>query len=216
MAKTTNKYTSTSQSQQPIISTFFSQRPSPTKSSSKRSDADAPIDLTLEDADNTPPPKKKQKISGTSWGILEPSARDAEAGPSRKYTGHAEQGHAEQWRFEPVSAEKPRPEKKMPTADHVAARKKTQEAFKKRLLGENSIFIRKESRESSEGAIDVDSEDNSAADDDDSDAAFAPFREELSNPRGKGKAPATRKKKVEEVGPSGQTWTPLEKQVRRT
>jgi hypothetical protein len=61
--------------------------------------------------------------------------------------------------------------------------------------------------------MDVDSENHLAGNEtDDSDPAFTAFQEQLSNKRGKGKAPVARKK-VEEVGPSGQTWTPLERQV---
>lgn len=66
--------------------------------------------------------------------------------------------------------------------------------------------------------MDVDSDDNLAANESDSskhdsETAFASFQGLLSKKRGKGKAPGAYKKKVEEVGPSGQTWTPLEKQV---
>lgn len=49
----------------------------------------------------------------------------------------------------------------------------------------------------------------------DSDPAFTSFKEMLEKGRGKVKAPVTRKKKVEELGPSGKSWTPLEKQARQ-
>ena len=200
--KSAKKDATGSRSQQPTISAFFSPKPSAKGSS--------PIDLTLEDSDSDVPPKKRQKTNANAsfWNLLESPARVTEAGLE-----HA--GHAEQWRFEPASPDQPRLEKKLRTTAEEAARKMNHEAFKKRLLGENSTFIRKES------SMDVDSEDHPAGDETDSsrhdvDAAFTSFQELLSKKRSKGKAPATHNKRVDEVGPSGETWTPLEKQVHMT
>lgn len=194
--------------QQPTISAFFSHEPSSTKDHAKqRKRLSSPIDLTLED--NTPP-KKKQRANGVFPNLSYSTAAEPSCLP--------EGGRAEQWRFEPVSPDKLHAEKKLPTAAEEAARKKNHEAFKRRLLGENSTFIQKKSREPSETAIDVDPEDQPAGDETDSDqdldSAFTSFREVLSNKRRKGQALTAQKKKVEEVGPNGQTWTPLEKQVR--
>jgi DNA mismatch repair protein MSH3 len=209
MTKSTHKHASSSQSQ-PTISTFFSPRPSPTKCSSKLQRSGSPIDLTHEDSDDDAPPKKKKKLHGA----LELPVRDAQVGPSQK--SHA--AYTAQWRFESPSPNKPQPEKRTRTASEEAARKKNHEAFKNRLLRENSTFVRKKPREPSESTMEVDSEDNPAPSDSDdsgrdSDSAFMSFQEMLSDKRGKGKVPAVRKKKVGGIGPSGQTWTPLEKQV---
>jgi DNA mismatch repair protein MSH3 len=201
---------SSSQPQQPRISAFFSQKPSPTKHNSKhRKRSSSLIDLTLEHSDDEAPSKKRKRTDGISRNLSKSSSHVAEAGPSRP--PHA--GRAEQWRFELAS-----PEKKIRSTAEEAGRKRNHEAFKKRLLGENSTFIRRGPRESSVAAMDVDSEEHPADNEvdgsrHDSEAAFVSFQELLSNKRGKGKASAAPKTKAEEVGPSGQNWTPLEKQV---
>jgi hypothetical protein len=66
--------------------------------------------------------------------------------------------HAEQWRFGTASPDKRQVEKQSLTAAEEAARKKNHEAFKMRLLGENSTFIQKKAWESSTAAMDVDSD----------------------------------------------------------
>lgn len=209
-------------SQQPMISTYFSQKPSPTK---QRKRSNSPIDLTLDNLDDhdDAPPKKRTRTNGHLQSPIDSPPGIGKAGPSLKQ--HT--GQAEQWRFVPTSPESPRPEKNIYTAAEEMTRKKNHEAFKKKLLEENSLFIRKKpSREGSESAMDVDHNpelhEYKAGDTDgsgsDSDPAFTTLHKQFSNKskdRGKGKAPLIRKQKVEDVGPSGQTWTPLEKQVSR-
>jgi DNA mismatch repair protein MSH3 len=205
MAKSAKKVATVSQSQQPTISVFFSQKPSAVKDSS-------PIDLTL-DSDEDAPPKKRQKTNANIRNLLESPTRVAEAMSSRSQNT----SHAEQWRFGTTSPDKHQVEKQSHTAAEEAARKKNHEAFKMRLLGENSTFIQKKARESSAAAMDVDSDHPTVDEMDhsnhDSDSAFASFQELLSKKRGKGKAPTAHDKRADEMGPSGQTWTPLEKQV---
>lgn len=190
-------------SQQPTISSFFS---SPAK---QRKRPASPIDLTL-DSDSDTPPKKKSKVNN---GVSE-SQVDADDRGTLSGKKHVSAGHAKQWRFEPSSPDKPVPEKRIRTAAEEATRKKNHEAFKKRLLGENSTFVRPQ--ETSQSAVDAETDQpESAGSGEDSDAAFTLFKKVLLKSKGKGKAAsAAVKKKVEDLGPSGQTWTPLEKQVR--
>jgi len=207
-------------SQQPMISMFFSQKSSPTKDQKQRKRSGSPVDLTFDDSDDDAPPRKRTRTNGLPQFIMDSHPELPEAGPS----GRPHVGQAEQWRFVPSSPEEPWSEMKIRSVADEEARKKNHELFKKKLLEENSMFIRKKSsREGSEAVIDVDSEyhqeHKASVDTDgfgnDSDPTFTALHDQFSNKskdRGKGKA---LKKKVEDVGPSGQTWTPLEKQVRR-
>lgn len=217
MGETTAK--EISEPQQAVISAFFLPKPTPTKDISKqRKRLSSPIDLTLDGPDDAPP-KKKKKIRGIPDFSVSP-IRAIVPGPSRsQHTG----GFADQWRFESASPEKQlAPDFKSRTSTEEAARKKNHEAFKKKLLGENSMFLRRKSRESSEYITATDTEEQSKLKDagesgGESDAAFTALHEQFSNKsksRNKGKAVANqKKKKAEEVGPSGETWTPLENQV---
>lgn len=167
---------------QPTISRFFSQ--SPVKQMQKR--PASPIDLTA-DSDNEAPRKKQRNNNGEGSGT------------------HSQ---ADQWRYEPPSPDKPRP-KHARTAEEEEERRRTREKFRKRLLDENSSFVRPQLgrlEDDVEKEKDDDEEEDSAGEED---AAFASFQEVIA----KSKGPA-RRKKVEELGPSGQPWTPLEKQVR--
>lgn len=207
MATSAKRDATVSHSQQPTISAFFSQKPSAVNDSS-------PIDLTLDsDSDEDAPPKKRQKTNANIRNLLESPTRVAEAASSRSQNT----GHAEQWRFGTATPDKRQVEKQPHIAAEEAARKKNHEAFKKRLLGENSTFIQKKARESSETAMGVNSGHSAVDETDhsshDSDSAFTSFQELLSKKRGKGKTPTAHVRRADEVGPSGQTWTPLEKQV---
>lgn len=204
-------------SQQPIISSFFSQIPSPKKPTSKpRKRTGSSIDLTQASDDEAPPKKKKPRTNATD------AATSSIAGPSRS----PRTGHADQWRFESASPEQPVSQKKVRTPAEEVARKKNHEAFKRKLLGENSLFIRSNPRELSTCEVTgVDQPKSNESNDvegsgSDSDAAFTALQEQFSNKsKGKNKARpsiASQKKKVEDLGPSGEPWTPLEKQVRAT
>lgn len=123
-------------------------------------------------------------------------------------------GAAEQWRFlSPVQKQQER------TEEELIEQRKRRDAFKRKLLLENNPFLHKNSKETVDefdvvGDVDVDSSG------DDSDNAFKSLAAVFSNKAGKrkGKERATvasqRKKAAEEVGPSGQTYTPLENQVK--
>ncbi|KAF7968561.1 hypothetical protein HWV62_30097 [Athelia sp. TMB] len=193
---------------QATISRFFSQTASPVKKPQKR--PASPIDLTGDSDPGAPPQRKKPRNdTGSDDDSL---GTDARAGTlSARETVHVPAGHAEQWRFEPTSPDKPPPERTRSAAEE-AVRRKRHEAFKKRLLDENSSFIR------SRGVIEDDREDGGSSESsgDESDAAFASFKEVLAKSKGTGKAASklpARKKKDEELGPSGKSWTPLEKQI---
>lgn len=197
--------------QQPMISTYFSQKSSPAK---QRKRSYSPTGIGDSGDDSDAPPKKRTRSNGHLQSTIDSSPGIGEAGPSRKQYA----GQAEQWRFAPSSPENSRAEKIYTTAEKEA-RKKNHEAFKRKLLKENSMFIRKKcSREDSEAPINVNRDSEHDTDDSgsDSDPAFTVLHKQFSNKpkdRGKSKVPLPRKQKVEDVGPSGQTWTPLEQQV---
>ncbi|KAJ7489851.1 muts domain V-domain-containing protein [Mycena galericulata] len=101
---------------------------------------------------------------------------------------------AEQWRFTGPAS----PEQGLPNAEAVARRK----AFKKKLLPATSS--RTQPKATEEPLI-------IAVSDDDSDHVFTEFSELVE--RGKSEKVTRKSKAVEEIGPGGETWTPLEKQV---
>lgn len=207
---------------QETLSRFFAQ--SPVKKSQGKRPA-SPIDLTA-DSDSEAPRKKPRNTSHTRDEEGDLSISAGQSAPRRKQV-HAP-AEAEQWRYEPPSPDKPRPEKARSAAEEEK-RRKTHEAFRKRLLDENSSFVRirggvinddgdivqeTESRKGKDRDRDEGEESAGGESGDESDAAFASFKEVLAKSKGKGPQAVARKKKVEEVGPSGQPWTPLEKQVR--
>lgn len=176
---------------QPTLSRFFTQ--SPVKQKQKRPASQ--IDLTV-DSESEAPRKKQRNNNGEGSGTGD------QAGPSTQ-----KHNQADQWRYEPPSPDKPRP-KNVRTEAEEAERRRTREKFRKRLLDDNSSFVRPQLGhlgDDIEKEKDDADEEQSAGEED---AAFASFQEVLA----KSKGPA-RKKKVEELGPSGQPWTPLEKQV---
>ncbi|KAF5386928.1 hypothetical protein D9615_001885 [Tricholomella constricta] len=185
---------------QPTISSFF--QPSQRSPSGKRTGSPIQVDLTA-DSDGEPP-TKRVKRSGTSHNSPEPLT------PSRGG------GAASQWRFTPVSPDEPETSTapKQRTQAEIAAAKERHEAFKKKLLLENNRFIRKKHEPEAEPAP-IEAQDTDSASED-SDQAFKELSFMFTN-KGKGKSKATRapirKPKQLAVGPSGQPYTPLEKQV---
>ncbi|KDR81784.1 hypothetical protein GALMADRAFT_152606 [Galerina marginata CBS 339.88] len=183
---------------QSTISTFFKSTP-PRKSGKRNS---SPIDLTV-DREDGGPPLKKARLSGFE-----------DIGPSKA----ASSAVADGWRFSPEKSRVAGPSKPRTAAD-----RERHEAFKKKLLQDNSCFLQKEST-----VVDVDEDqamdmDEGGVSDHLSDSdRFQRLSEMFSNKdKGKGKAtvkispPAKRSKKVVELGPSGQPYTPLEQQVLR-
>ncbi|TFK46431.1 hypothetical protein OE88DRAFT_1715028 [Heliocybe sulcata] len=177
---------------QPTISTYFS----PQK---KRGDADV-IDLTSDSEHG--PVSKKARISN--------AAEDAE-----------------RWSFIPSdgvdTAGNSRP---IPDDPYRLARR---EAFKKKLLGENNPFARRNA--SGEAIPDSDDRPKDTPDEkpekessgEDSDSGFKSFLGHFESgakkPKQKGPAKgnlrAKAKTKVKELGPMGEPWTPLEREVAK-
>lgn len=176
---------------QSTISSFFS--PSPKKS--KRA-----FDLTG-DSDEERPVKKLKSSVPNHTSFDSP-------------TSSTSIGAASQWRFTPASLDMITTTPKPRTESEIVATRERREAFKKRLLLENNQFLGKQSENASE-TIDLVDTDTSG---EDSDQAFKELSFMFSNKgKGKGKAakaPATRKPKNPPLlGPSGNSYTPLENQV---
>jgi DNA mismatch repair protein MSH3 len=185
-----------------ITSSFFSQPLFPVKPKTSRERSNSPV---LRDGHQ---PLKKTKITGTF--SLEDSAL---AGPSRTLSRSG--GVAEYFR-RPSSSEIPPKDGK--NEGEEVARTKRHEAFKKKLVQENSIFVqRKAFSTSSDERMDV--EDDHArggcteVTGDDSDEAFKALTRTFAKSKGKSENARKRTQNREEVGPSGQTYTPLELQV---
>jgi len=183
---------------QSTISTYFhsaTQKPHPRKRTT--------IDLTVGDEDYEPP-VKRPRASGNSVPIS--PIRD-ELSPKETASTVADS-----WRFLPEKSQAG--PSRARTSDELARH----EAFKRKLLSDNSRFLEKPERIGldphelmDEGDTEVHDEDS----DDDSDR-FKKLNEMFSHEgKGKGKSTGTarRVQKTEEVGPSGQSYTPLEKQV---
>jgi DNA mismatch repair protein MSH3 len=163
------------------------------------------IDLTCDELD--PPPAKRAK---TSLGVGESSSHLA--------------GTAARWKFDPSSQADKETWDSHAAADDLA-RKRRHEQFKMKLLADNSIFIRrKPDGEDNACATSMDkfegtSDEGSSDDRDDAfralTAAFSskPKGKASGSAGGKPRAAPTGRNKVPEVGPSGQTYTPLELQV---
>lgn len=185
--------------QQPTISAYFSQ-PSPSKLTGKR--ASTPIDLT----EDEPPRNKKQK-TGPTTSIYFPTKSTA--------SPPASAGTAEQWRYSPEKASQP------PRKEDNAAKLRKQEEFRKRLLQQNNRFLsRKPSEKAASPPIVVEDEEEDDEEEknkkyEDLEAMFARkpskgrAKRQTSGTSSKTKVP----KKAEPVGPSGEPYTPLEKQV---
>ena len=177
-------------SSQATISSFF-------HSSTKRLASPVPIDLTADDSDDHGEPPTKKTRTSRSIGATRTSP-----GPSS--------GAAEQWRFTPTSPDKPgsHPNKQRALIE-VLSPKERREAFKKKLLLENNRFLPKKAGSPIE--LDV-------SEAEESDHAFKELNEMFSNKaKGKGKSKVSiqtkQSTKPVAVGPSGQTYTPLENQV---
>jgi DNA mismatch repair protein MSH3 len=174
----------------------------------------SPIDLTNDDEG---PHIKKKKTGG------EASLHDAGATLPQP----------DEWRYSNSSLERQEQEGtvKVKPADK-RARQARRDEFRKKLLGENSLFIRRRfDATEAVGVIEDDSaeqmlESGAETSDNESDHAFKDLQDMFLRRKGKTKAkskgnvraPAALaihkdRKKVEQLGPSGQTYTPLENQV---
>ncbi|KIJ68934.1 hypothetical protein HYDPIDRAFT_80554 [Hydnomerulius pinastri MD-312] len=181
---------------QPRISSFFSQKSSPTKKRPHGSETQSTtIDLTLDDSEiDEQPPIKKLKVKQSN-------------------------AITDQWRFDNTQKSHAEGATLPVTEDQ---KKRRHEEFKRVLFGENNPFARHRRAQEQESQLDNDEprdEQDDAGDSDQSDVAFKELTEMFSHKssKEKGKARSTSsakgKKKAEgEPGPSGQSYTPAELQ----
>lgn len=208
---------------QATISSFFSQAQSSATKEKRKKRPGSPIDLTIDSDDNTPAANKRPRTTSSFFSMKRGSStQTVGAGPSEARIRHG--GVAEQWRFDPrSSSEEPR------SAADGTQQKKLHEKAKKILLGNKNVFSRSQSDDKEMGvdALDEveDGSDKAAeleSSGDESDPQFSNLLQMFANSKSKKKgkrkatAPSSRQKKIEEVGPSGQTYTALELQVRCT
>ncbi|KAJ2917229.1 hypothetical protein MD484_g3189, partial [Candolleomyces efflorescens] len=193
-----------SQRKQATISSFF---PTSPHVSAGKKRASAHVDLTGDsDTEAAPPPTKKSR-----------SAHEAQPSSSSQSALRAPSSPVLQ-KFGYTPGETRQTPK-------TAAQKERHEAFRRRLLLENSTFLPKISASDQE-APESDGEgngdpSNSSSESEDPDEQFRKLSEMFAN-KGKSSskqkasnAPQKRTKKVVEIGPSGQSYTPLELQVRQ-
>lgn len=180
-----------SENSQPRISSYFQSTP--------RKRTSSHIDLTIDEDDNeeTETSSKRVRLSENT---------STASGTPRKTLQRAA-ATTEDWRFSPDKATQP-----VSSRPLTAAEKTRREAFKKKLLQDNSLFLRKEPDTAKGDAGIVESEEQSENED-----KFEKLTEMFAHKsrdtlKGKGKSVA-RTQKVVERGPSGEPYTPLEKQV---
>ncbi|KAJ6630634.1 DNA mismatch repair protein MSH3 [Mycena sp. CBHHK59/15] len=140
------------------------------------------------------------------------NVRDSNEPPSKKQkalpvAGSSKGGRStERWRFIPSSSENPTTSSMVPAASNTL-----REAFKKKLLSDNNNPL---ARPNPRNQIHMETKDSDPEFSyGDSDHAFEELSTLFSKKSGKGKKAVPRPKPVEPVGPSGETFTPLEKQV---
>jgi DNA mismatch repair protein MSH3 len=189
---------------QSTISSYFQSSPQ------KRSNPY--IDLTLENDDSDvstkSPPSKRFRLTRTT--------NDS---PTRKsplplkVTTTTAAATADDWRFSPEKARAGGCHRQL-----SAAEKERQEAFKRKLLLDNSRFLRKEAEEVVDEVV-VDHGDGGDELCEENDGRFEKLSEMFAHKSQvkandkKGKSFTVRSKKVVELGSSGEPYTPLEKQV---
>ncbi|KIM49419.1 hypothetical protein M413DRAFT_6469 [Hebeloma cylindrosporum] len=185
---------------QSTISSYFhsaTQQPHPGKRTT--------IDLTVGDEDTEPPLKRLRRTSGSS---SLPSPIRGELSPAKTAPSVADS-----WRFSPEKSQAG------PSRARTSDEKARHEAFKRKLLSDNSRFLKKPEITRLDQHEPMDEGGNGEDSGDESDH-FQKLSEMFSH-EGKAKAKAKGKstgatkngQKTVEVGPSGQSYTPLEKQV---
>ncbi|KAI0373318.1 hypothetical protein BV20DRAFT_1104314 [Pilatotrama ljubarskyi] len=225
---------SSSKGTQPTISSFFSQGstagPSTPKgkAGSKHKRGSSPIDLTLDSGDegHTPPPKRQRTTTSTFFSSRRPATSTSQPASPAVKNG----GHAEQWRFDPSSPSKPR------TAHEDDAQKRAHERAKQILLGSGNVFNRRNHSTEADPSSDIEEGEGGVAnppedEEDESEKKFGELMEMFSSSKAKKKGKTTAKRtagppvggssrsksqKIEEIGPSGQTYTPFELQAGST
>lgn len=207
-ATSMSKYAPHSPPKQATISSFFAPGNPPRNDKGKKR-ATSPIDLTVDS-----PISQSPKRARTLDVPLASSPRPIDA--------RAEKA-AEQWNYVSPSKMAIEPSKSG-NADDQDIRKKRHEAFKKKLLENNNTFIRKPSQEENNTeTMDMDEENSEKSSGNNSDDAFRALTAHFERKsKGPNKTPPREKrnssskhKRVAEIGPSGQAYTPLELQVRQ-
>lgn len=187
---------------QPTISAFF-QSTSPQNSPSttrKRTTSSFPIDLTA-DSDDELPAIKRPRLFGH-----EGTASSTHAESSARSTNVADD-----WIFSPEKSKQTNVQQ-----IRTASKKERHEAFKRKLLQDNNRFLRTESSTVRMNQDSMEADESVASYEEES---FNKLNEMFSHKDHKGKGKAWNKaavkspKKYVEVGPSGQSYTPLELQV---
>ena len=182
---------------QPTLSAFF-QSASPRKSPSKRTTSNFPIDLTVDSDDDEIPVAKRPRFSGP----------EVATSPTHAQSSAGSTNVVDDWRFSP--------HKSNVQKIRTATEKERHEAFKRKLLQDNNPFLRKDS---STKQIDQDSMEVDESVASSEEEGFNKLSDMFSHKdKGKGKAggktAVKSPKKHVDLGPSGQSYTPLELQVR--
>ncbi|KAJ3779412.1 DNA mismatch repair protein MSH3 [Lentinula raphanica] len=189
------------------LSSYFTPSPNPKKRASQI------VDLTISSSDEEPPSKRQRGRS--TFHSLSP-------GPSRPSPSES-YNKAQQWKFDPaVSTPTESNSRTSGSEESRAQNLSKREALKKRLLLErqSSFFIQKQYSTNIESRSP--NLENSVGEDTQSDSSEPEFwkmgNSSTSKPsKGKQKAASvkSRAKRIEDLGPSGEPWTPLEKQVQK-
>jgi DNA mismatch repair protein MSH3 len=177
---------SSSKNSQRTLSTFFQASPRKRDSSF--------IDLTQDDEPDSTAQKRIRLSATTADTSGESRSRDT---------------LADSWRFSPEKA------KQTTSSTPSASEKQRHEAFKRKLLQDNSLFLRNKSEDTEEGQAD---EPHASDGLPEADERFEKLHEMFAHKssvqaKGKAKQESLKKKKPVDIGPSGEPYTPLEKQV---
>ena len=184
---------------QPTISAFFQASPSATR---KRSASSFPIDLTANSDDDELPAIKRPRLPGHEHNTSSAPAQNSAGSTSV----------ADDWRFSPEKSKQANVKKIRTTSEQ-----ERHEAFKRKLLQDNNRFLKKEPSavQMNQDAMDVDESVASSEEE-----SFNKLSDMFSHKdKGKGKAggkaatAVKSPKKNVDLGPSGQSYTPLELQV---
>lgn len=185
---------------QPTISAFF-QAPSQKSPSAnrKRTTSSFPIDLTVDSDDDELPAVKRPRLfehEGTTPSTPAESSRSAKV--------------ADGWRFSPEKSKQTNVQKIRTTSE-----KERHEAFKRKLLQDNNRFLKKESSTVQMKQDHMEVDESVASSEEDSFSKLSDMFSHKDKGKGKvgGKAVIGSPKKHVELGPSGQSYTPLELQV---
>ena len=160
------------------------------------------MDLTVDNGSDAEPPAKKLREISPNRNLQNSPADDRGTGTARR------------WGFTPISpATSVTSARQLTEAEAISARER-HEAFKKKLLLENNPFLRK--TPDVLAPIEVEETESSGGE---SDQAFKELSSMFSN-KAKGKAkvansitPTKKLRNQATLGPSGQSYTPLENQV---